>query len=280
MQHCLDEFHSLKNVFIKLKAHEHFNIPKLHALLHYIAAIIALGTPDGYNTESPERLHIDFAKVAYRASNCRDYIKQMALWLQQCEAVWVRECYIDWLDNVLAEDQATEEQTEPLEDEEQGISPKDIVKDFGAHNFILALSLFLKSIMPFDVHCSLVLPNAYDCFDAFKQVSILPPSSPYVKSKQTYQTIRAWPSMSSKGRKKGLPTLFDTAFAIEDLNCYTGGHTLTGLRVAQIQLIFNLPLHLGTHYPQPLAHVEWFTQLGAPDPHTGMSCIWQSMKNK
>jgi hypothetical protein len=37
--------------------------------MHYVTCIRALGLADGYNTESPERLHIDFAKEAYRASN-------------------------------------------------------------------------------------------------------------------------------------------------------------------------------------------------------------------
>ena len=38
----------------------------------------------GYNTESPERLHIDFAKEAYQASNKKDYVQQMHIWQLQC----------------------------------------------------------------------------------------------------------------------------------------------------------------------------------------------------
>jgi hypothetical protein len=34
---------------------------------------------DGYNTEFPECLHIDFAKEAYDASNKHDYTEQMAV---------------------------------------------------------------------------------------------------------------------------------------------------------------------------------------------------------
>jgi hypothetical protein len=69
VESCLKTFHSNKNIVIELKIREHFNIPKLHALLHYVNCIRSLGSADGYNTESPERLHIDFAKEAYRASN-------------------------------------------------------------------------------------------------------------------------------------------------------------------------------------------------------------------
>jgi hypothetical protein len=82
LERCLKTFHENKKVIVELKIREHFNIPKIHAITHYVDCIRALGSADGYNTESPERLHIDFAKEAYRASNKRDYMEQMALWLQ------------------------------------------------------------------------------------------------------------------------------------------------------------------------------------------------------
>ncbi len=80
-----------------LNIREHFNIPKFHAIQHYVESIRRLGSADGYNTESPERLHIDFAKKAYRASNRRDYTEQMALWLQRQEAMALRTSYLQWL---------------------------------------------------------------------------------------------------------------------------------------------------------------------------------------
>ncbi|KAF9557787.1 hypothetical protein CPC08DRAFT_610558, partial [Agrocybe pediades] len=75
---------------------EHFNIPKLHNIQHYVDCIRALGSPDGYNTEFPERLHIDFAKNAYHASNKCDYTEQMAMWLQRQEAVILQRSYLKW----------------------------------------------------------------------------------------------------------------------------------------------------------------------------------------
>lgn len=44
-------------------------IPKLHMLRHYTHSIRRLGTPDGYNTEGPEHLHIEYCKIPWRASN-------------------------------------------------------------------------------------------------------------------------------------------------------------------------------------------------------------------
>ena len=58
------------------------NIPKFHAILHYLNTIQALGSTDRYITKSPEHLHIDCAKEGYHASNHHDYLEQMAVWLQ------------------------------------------------------------------------------------------------------------------------------------------------------------------------------------------------------
>ncbi|THU95129.1 hypothetical protein K435DRAFT_666982, partial [Dendrothele bispora CBS 962.96] len=75
------------NIFVELGVREHFNLPKLHFLYHYTRAIKLYGTTDNYNTESTERLHIDFAKNAYRASNYKDEYTQMTRWLERREKI-------------------------------------------------------------------------------------------------------------------------------------------------------------------------------------------------
>ncbi|KAJ7369103.1 hypothetical protein DFH08DRAFT_675881, partial [Mycena albidolilacea] len=79
MQAALNTFHAHKQVFVDLNIWKHFNIPKFHSLQHYVDGICHLGSANGYNTESPERLHINFAKKVYCTSNCCDYTEQMAL---------------------------------------------------------------------------------------------------------------------------------------------------------------------------------------------------------
>ena len=74
MEDALKTFHNNKDIFITTGICSDFNIPKLHSMLHYVDMIKLLGSADGYNTEAPERLHIDIAKKAYRASNHRDYV--------------------------------------------------------------------------------------------------------------------------------------------------------------------------------------------------------------
>jgi hypothetical protein len=66
-------------------------------MMHYFASIKLRGSADGYNTEWSERLHIDFAKEGYRASNRRDFIQQMATWLDRREATARFMQYLDWL---------------------------------------------------------------------------------------------------------------------------------------------------------------------------------------
>ena len=62
-------FHENKDIFVDWDVHEHFNISKLHNIKHYINPIRSQGMADGYNTEGYECLHIDLAKMGYRAGN-------------------------------------------------------------------------------------------------------------------------------------------------------------------------------------------------------------------
>jgi hypothetical protein len=74
-----------------------FNIPKIHALQHYVPSIKLFGTTDNYNTEYSERLHIDFAKDAYRATNRKDEYSQMTAWLERKEKIHQHDLFIAWM---------------------------------------------------------------------------------------------------------------------------------------------------------------------------------------
>jgi hypothetical protein len=96
MEKELEEFHAYKDVFIRLGIRKHFDIAKIHALLHYVLMIRLLGSADGYNTEASERLHIDYAKDAYHASNWKDYMRQMTTWLRRHEVADQFSVYLEW----------------------------------------------------------------------------------------------------------------------------------------------------------------------------------------
>ena len=93
LEKALQTFHTNKNVLIELGIRDDFNIPKLHSLLHYAKSIQLFGTTDNYNTEMFERLHIDFAKDAWRATNHRDEFPQMVWWITRNEKMALYEAF-------------------------------------------------------------------------------------------------------------------------------------------------------------------------------------------
>ena len=91
-----NDFHERKTIFIDRKVREHFNIPKVHSMQHYFHMIKSHGTTDNFNTELPERLHIDIAKDAFKHTNKKDYIPQMRQRLRRHEAVRKFTAYLLW----------------------------------------------------------------------------------------------------------------------------------------------------------------------------------------
>ena len=92
----LSTFHDNKEVFKELGIRDSFNIPKFHSMQHYMESIQNFGTTDNYNTEYTERLHIDLAKDAYKATNFKDEFTQMTLWLERKEKVIRHATFIEW----------------------------------------------------------------------------------------------------------------------------------------------------------------------------------------
>ncbi|KAF8594350.1 hypothetical protein BDV93DRAFT_459194, partial [Ceratobasidium sp. AG-I] len=91
-----DLLHELKHVWIDNETRRsapgkdimtHFNVPKLHIIRHLPEQVLGKGPLDNYSTETMERLHIEFVKWAYRASNHRDWVDQATSWLSRHERV-------------------------------------------------------------------------------------------------------------------------------------------------------------------------------------------------
>ncbi|KAF9503450.1 hypothetical protein BS47DRAFT_1309751, partial [Hydnum rufescens UP504] len=83
LQVALTTFHDNKGVFITNGTHHqnHMNIPKLHALHHWLPNIIDLGTMDNYCTKTGETLHLLMCKAAYKATNRKEYDEQIICYL-------------------------------------------------------------------------------------------------------------------------------------------------------------------------------------------------------
>jgi hypothetical protein len=305
---CFRLFHAHKQVLIDLEIREHFNIPKLHNICHYVESIRGLGSADGYNTEFAERLHIEYAKDAYNASNKRDYTEQMALWLQRQEAIMIRKAYLRWLDpKKTVENRGSGDG----EDDDEWREEADVVhvdvsshvpfliptlssatyrianrpsipnvtvnyleSKHGAVDFLRTLTHFLAKNSPRSP-----TPSKHDRFDVYKQVLVSVPFNTYLAVNQsTIHRIRASPPKERSGRRSASAGLFDPAFIVEKPETHRlGSATLEGLRVGQVRVIFQLPPQFG-RYPHPLAYVEWFTALRTKDKVTGMYSITRSTR--
>ncbi|KAF8513879.1 hypothetical protein JB92DRAFT_3116025 [Gautieria morchelliformis] len=93
-QDALDTFHQNKQVFIDHHIRNHFQIPKIHMMEHYVALIRSKGSADSFNTELSEHLHIDCAKEGYCASNKKNCTEQMIKYLT--EAVDAFKDFFAW----------------------------------------------------------------------------------------------------------------------------------------------------------------------------------------
>lgn len=242
-------FHANKHVFEDLEIRKKFDINKLHKLKHYTESIRTRGTADGYNTENMERLHIDLAKVGYKATNRKAYIRQMTVWLQRQESVHRFGSYLQWAvpgyvaraaanddpddeddgDSFDASTPSTLDTDHPDSDDEAdespaSISPYSIAKkppfpslsvasietDFGAPDFLHKLDEFLQSkFLASDVE-----PSEASTFPVFKHISLTLPAVSEVSSRAVQDKIRAVRDepvkMTAKGVKLAKGAQFDT----------------------------------------------------------------------
>ncbi|KAJ3776370.1 hypothetical protein FB446DRAFT_762900 [Lentinula raphanica] len=97
MVDALNLWHAKKSSFIDLAVHDDLNIPKFHTLQHYVEMIRFFGCTDNYNTEMFERLHIDYAKKGWRASNKREEFPQMTKWLVRQENIQSFNKELSWV---------------------------------------------------------------------------------------------------------------------------------------------------------------------------------------
>jgi hypothetical protein len=99
LEDALEAFHRLKPSILVPKVYtdpaRFDGIPKLHMMGHYAHSIRELGTPDGYNSEAPEHLHIEYAKIPWRASSKVKPLPQMVKWIQRQEALRIHRVNMD-----------------------------------------------------------------------------------------------------------------------------------------------------------------------------------------
>ncbi|KAI0643893.1 hypothetical protein C8Q79DRAFT_914885 [Trametes meyenii] len=308
------DYHRYKAVFVELGIRSHFNFPKGHSTEHYEPSIRSVGTADGYNTEHPERLHIDYAKLAYGASNKQSsYTKQMARWLDRQEAVHRFTSYQVWCDHESTEstapsrrssrrctDKSNWEDDEPGEDESPFYRGYSIAKtpsfpsitllqaysDFGAHSLARCLKDYLLKCShgrP-DLQAIAATPlHEMSRISAYKQFKVRLPVIRQVSPLAPVDIIHASPARQG-GPNPFLtkPQYMSTVLAHDPgMATQLSHHPLHGLRVARIRLIFQLPQQLNPvafSITDPLTYVEWFTPFQVVDGPTGMYVVLPSMR--
>jgi hypothetical protein len=274
-----------KDVFISLDTHPTLNIPKFHSLHHYITSIRFFGATDNYNTEMFERLHIDFAKKGWRASNKRDEFPQMTKWLSRQENVESFQRELSW---VLEQQKVTgssmkaalglasniqTSSTSPPQPSSRILLPKHptfpmksisaITEEHDVPLFPKHLRQFLAMSVPgakiADVKASEALPIAFNHLDVFYSFKF---------SRENLDEAGDLKDMvKASPRKKR----FDTVVVLTGDKAETVG--FHGTRIGRVKVLFRLPTLVKmmngalttpapSYWPQNvLAYIEWYTPL-------------------
>jgi hypothetical protein len=308
LEESLTQFHSNKDVFLEVGVRRHFDLPKIHSLLHYGQSIVLFGTTDNYNTEQMERLHIDLTKGVYRATNGKDVYFQMTTWVNRREKTQNHSAYIKWQH----ENHQASPQT-PTPDERlhcprflkmarnptiKSVSFEELLVQYGAINFQDCLADFIAHVNNPGASAAVSRACAADTLLPFRSVPVfhrIKFSTGHAGDSEICDSVVVRPEhLDTHGCT--VPSRFDTVVVQDGHNTQTLVHGnngefqvptfdlepctnyYSGHRIAQVRVVFQIPSKVlpkvfpsSTTNPSHLAYVEWFSPLSAtPDNHSSM----------
>ncbi|KZT20962.1 hypothetical protein NEOLEDRAFT_1074287 [Neolentinus lepideus HHB14362 ss-1] len=296
LDEALRQFHDNKDIFVDLGIRNDFNIPKLHALLHYLISIKYFGTTDNYNMEYTERLHIDFAKDAYRATNHKDEYPQMTKWLARREKVLRHEKYVNWRLAGCPAPQSVQlgsSVSRPhlrmtCHPTLKAVPVSTLKTDYGALFFEAAFARFVVQYHDPKLSPGQVERSAENVYLPFQRLPVFHKIKFWIEDPfnrdigaETSDAVHVRPArQDSRGRD--VPARFDTVLVNLGIGKDVG---IRGYRVAQVRAVFSLPpaavsaLFRKTP-PKHLAYVEWFSPFPSnPDRSSQMYKITRSVRD-
>ncbi|KAG8738339.1 hypothetical protein FRC10_006967 [Ceratobasidium sp. 414] len=299
MERSLDDFHDAKDIFVHpmkkgyLPDESRFNdIPKIHMLSHYVRAIRELGTPDGYNSEATEWLHIDYVKLAWDSTNHgASALEQMATYLQRQEAWALLRAYLYEMGQLRdekgkrgvivrqgdgdGEEDALGDGDRHGDDEDEwyptplvsiakrpSLGTKTgwyLIRTHGASNLISATINYLKTVTCDSAALALTENSKFKVWTCFKLRHAVLPFFPAIEP--PVDPVRATPrSIDDEGTILHFGAFDVVLFTPDNINKMQGLHRF---QAGRVRAIFKLPNHLMDVCSQHLAYVELFQPFSA-----------------
>lgn len=227
LHEALERFHENKAIFVDLGIRKDFKIPKLHFMNHYVSAITLFGTLDNFNTEYTERLHIDLAKDAYRATNHKDEYSQMTQWLERKEKIQRHGEFVKWRLMGSPTSERVEWITPGLNDTRELQMTKwpskseyvdQIENLYGATFFKPALARYIAEVhnpsidrRRLDAAAAQVYLPDFNRLSVYHRIKWIR-RDPVSKERSTADSLHVQPARIDKKRGHTIPGRFDTAF--------------------------------------------------------------------